>query len=72
MLSDIRNCIALFEGSQASPAYPSDKSIIEVKMVWSIVGVILSGENRCAGGKKPVPLPLCSLQSDVDWPKIEP
>jgi len=49
MLPDIRNGVALFEGSQTSPAYPSDKSII--KIVWSIVGMILSGENRCAGGK---------------------
>jgi hypothetical protein len=51
MLPDFRDGIALFEGSQASPACPSDKSIIEIKMVWAIVGMILSGENRCAGGK---------------------
>jgi hypothetical protein len=51
MLPGIRNGIALSEGSQASPVCPSDKNIIEIKMVSSIVGVILSGENRCAGGK---------------------
>jgi hypothetical protein len=50
MLPNIRNGIALFEGSQASPAFPSDKSIIKIKMAWSIVGMILSGENICAGG----------------------
>jgi hypothetical protein len=49
MLPDIRNGVVLFEGSQGSPACPSDKSII--KTVWGIFGMILSGENRCAGGK---------------------
>jgi hypothetical protein len=48
---DIRNGVALFEGSQASPVCPSDKNIIEIKVVWRIVGMILSGEKRCAGGK---------------------
>jgi hypothetical protein len=51
MLPDIRNGIALFEVSQTSPGCPSDKSIIMMNMVWNIVGMILSGENRCAGGE---------------------
>ena len=33
MLQDIQKRTALFDGSQASPAFPSDNSSIKIKMV---------------------------------------
>jgi hypothetical protein len=34
-----------FECSQASPACPSDKSIVKIKGVWGIDGMLLTAEN---------------------------
>jgi hypothetical protein len=35
-----------FEGSQASPACPSDLVLLRLRWVWSILGMILTGDNR--------------------------
>ena len=46
MLPDIRKSIAFFESSQFSPARPSDKSTIKMKLINSNGGMILTGRNR--------------------------
>jgi len=54
----------LFEASQVSPAYPSDKSSIKIKTVQSISEI--NGENRSTGGKKTGPSAIL-LSSNPTW-----
>jgi len=51
MLPDIRNSIALFEGSHAIPTCPSLKRILQRwRWVWSIGKILPTGENRSTRG----------------------
>jgi hypothetical protein len=43
---DIRKSIAFFESSQFLPSRPSDKSTIQIKLINSNGGMILTGRNR--------------------------
>jgi len=45
VLPSIRKTTALFKGSQALPVCPSDKSSMKMKAVWSIGGMVVTGEN---------------------------
>jgi hypothetical protein len=51
MLPNIRKSTALFKGSWALPICPSDKNSIKIKVVWSIDGMILTGETEVLGEK---------------------
>jgi hypothetical protein len=65
-LHDMRKGTALFDGSQASPACPSDKILLRCRWVFSIGGVILTGETEVLG-EWPVPVPLCPRHI---WPGL--
>jgi len=55
--------------SQASPVCPSGKAACRWRWLWSVGGMILTGENGSTR-EKPVPLPLCYPQVSHRLPDL--
>jgi len=70
-LLDFRHTFAFRKAPRLHPLVLLERATCRWRWVWSIGGMLLTGEN-CRTGEKPVPVPLCAPQISQGLTGIEP